>query len=561
MSFKAHQELHAKLSDMAGSKNPMWGRTQSLGTRSLISKKALERWKSSEFRERWSASWPEAQRQQASLRMSAMRHRENLAYYKEQETQTDLKTLWVGDVLHAQLSCEICKTPFIVPWGKRGQSYCSISCANKSVEAIAARKAGQRIAFDDKARQTQHDQIMVYKDLIQTLGRLPMKKEWQAACKERGVSYRFQAEDKTENPNILHGYKHLKQVAVQYNHRVKEVRLLADPQPVYNMTVEENHTFAVALGCHKNSISGVFTYNCGEMFLDSAEYCNLSETYPAHHDSLDDYKQTLKVAYLYAKTVTLLPSHNLRANAVAMRNRRIGCSMSGIVQAIEKFGYREFLDICDQGYHYLEGMDRIYSEWLCVPRSIKMTTTKPSGSVSLLSGATPGIHFPHSEYYLRRVRVEDTSPLVEAVRAAGYPIEVDAYSPNTLVVSFPIHEKNFSKSKSQVTVWEQFALAAAMQAYWADNSVSVTVTFKPDEAKDIQRCLEVYETQLKSVSLLPLKDHSYVQAPYEEITKEQYEALMVNITELDLSGKNTHDASTEEKFCTTDVCEIKRPLK
>ena len=300
------------------------------------------------------------------------------------------------------------------------------------------------------------------------------------------------------------------------------------------------------------------TNPCGEIVLESAEFCNLSETYPAHHDSLEDFKQTLKVAYLYAKTVTLIPSHNPRANAVAMRNRRIGCSMSGIAQAIEKFGYREFLDLCDNGYEYLQTLDRIYSEWLCIPRSIKMTTTKPSGSVSLLSGATPGIHFPHSEYYIRRVRVEETSPLVEAVRKAGYDVEPDKYTPHTVVVSFPIHEQNFSKSKNDITIWEQFSLAAAIQAHWADNAVSITVTVKPEEKKDIKRCLEVFETQLKSVSLLPLKDHSYVQAPYEAITKETYYEMFSRLLPLDLSNTSMHDASTEEKFCTSDVCEIKR---
>jgi len=294
---------------------------------------------------------------------------------------------------------------------------------------------------------------------------------------------------------------------------------------------------------------------CSEQTLESFELCCLVETFPAHHDDLEDYQRTLKFAYLYAKTVTLVPTHDPRTNAVMMRNRRIGCSMSGIVQAMSKLGRRTFLQWCDTGYLYINKLDNTYSEWLCIPRSIKTTSVKPSGTVSLLCGATPGIHYPHSEYYIRNIRVSETSPLVKQCIDAGYIVEQDSYADDTKVVSFPVKESNFSRSKFDVSMWEQFANAADLQKHWADNQVSVTITFQNGEHQEIKSCLEVYETALKSVSLLPLldEDHGYVQAPYVKIDKETYESMIQGVKELKLEAA-VHEVT--EKFCDGDSCAL-----
>lgn len=293
---------------------------------------------------------------------------------------------------------------------------------------------------------------------------------------------------------------------------------------------------------------------CSEQTLESYELCCLVETFPANHNSMEDWRRTLKYAYLYAKTVTLVPTHNSRTNAVTLRNRRIGCSQSGIIQAMEKFGRYQYLDECDRGYDYVQRLDVQYSDWLCVPKSIKTTSVKPSGTVSLLCGATPGIHYPHSEYYIRNVRVDDTSPLLEAAKSSGHPVEPCQYAPNTWVVSFPVKEANFRLSKDDVTIWQQFANAADLQSYWADNQVSITVTFTNDEAKDIEPCLEHFQTRLKSISLLPISDHQYAQAPYIKISREEYLDLKNKITsDISIAG-NAHDR--DDKFCDGATCEV-----
>jgi adenosylcobalamin-dependent ribonucleoside-triphosphate reductase len=290
---------------------------------------------------------------------------------------------------------------------------------------------------------------------------------------------------------------------------------------------------------------------CSEQSLESYELCCLVETFPAHHEDIADYKRTLKLAYLYAKTVTLLPTHDARTNAVMMRNRRIGCSQSGIVQAMNKLGRREYLNWCDQGYNYIQQLDVKYSEWLCVPVSKKTTSVKPSGTVSLLCGATPGIHYPHSEHYIRNIRVADTSPLVQIAKEAGHPVEPCVYAPDTFVVSFPVKERHFNRGKSDVSIWEQFANASDLQKYWADNQVSVTITFSKDEAKDIATCLEVYEDRLKSVSLLPVSDHGYEQAPYIEISEDKYLELIARTKPMAMQNSQ-HEI--DEKFCDGDSC-------
>jgi len=295
---------------------------------------------------------------------------------------------------------------------------------------------------------------------------------------------------------------------------------------------------------------------CSEQTLEDHELCCLVETFPAHHESFEDYQRTLKFAYLYGKSVTLIPTHNLKTNAVMMRNRRIGTSMSGITQAISKLGRYEFLNWCNNGYTYIKELDKTYSDWLCIPRSIKTTSVKPSGTVSLLAGSTPGIHYPYSEYYIRRIRMQDSSPLIQPCIDAGYKVEKCAYATDTLVVEFPVKSNHFDKSVKQATIWEQFQNAADMQAYWADNQVSITVSFKHEEAKHIKTCLEMYERRLKSISLLPpAEDAGYEQLPYEEITKQKYEEIISKIKKLNLLG-NTHDISAEDKFCDSDSCLI-----
>jgi len=293
---------------------------------------------------------------------------------------------------------------------------------------------------------------------------------------------------------------------------------------------------------------------CVEQQLEDAELCCLVETFPARHDNFEDYLRTLKLAYLYGKTITLSNTHWPETNAKMLKNRRIGLSQSGVVQAFNKHGRREMYEWCDKAYSYINELDEEYSNWLCVPKSIRTTSIKPSGTVSLLNGSTPGIHFPEAEYYIRRIRFSTDSEVLDKLKECGYNIEKDEYSPRTMVVEFPVHEPYFKKSKKDVTMWEQLEIAAQYQHYWADNSVSITVTFNEEEAHEIKDALEMYETRLKAVSFLKYKETGYVQAPYEAITAKEYNKLISQITPL--VRLQTEGGGSGTKFCTNDTCTI-----
>ena len=293
---------------------------------------------------------------------------------------------------------------------------------------------------------------------------------------------------------------------------------------------------------------------CVEQQLEDAELCCLVETYPAKHEDMEDYLRTLKIAYLYGKTITLSNTHWPETNAKMLKNRRIGLSQSGVVQAFNKFGRREVYNMCDKAYEYVQQLDEDYSNWLCIPKSVRMTSIKPSGTVSLLNGSTPGIHFPESEFYIRRIRFSESSEMLKQLEEAGYNIEKDEYSPNTMVVEFPVREPYFQKGKKDVSIWEQLEIAAQYQHYWADNSVSITVTFNDGESSQLKSALEMYETRLKAVSFLRYQETGYVQAPYEPITEERFNEMSSKINPI--QRISFQEGGSGSKFCTNDSCEI-----
>ena len=297
---------------------------------------------------------------------------------------------------------------------------------------------------------------------------------------------------------------------------------------------------------------------CAEQSLESYEVCNLVETFPNNHESLEDYLITLKYAYLYAKTVTLGETHWPETNRVMLRNRSIGCSMSGIVQFISSHGIDTLRKWCEEGYKNLEYYDEIYSDWLAIPKSIKKTSIKPSGTVSLLAGATPGVHYPEMTHYIRRVRLSVHSELIIPLKEAGYKIEPCVGSEDsTVVVEIPVKIGDNIRSIREVSMWEQLALAAFMQRYWSDNQVSCTITFGPEEANQISHALQFYQYQLKGISFLPrLENGSYKQMPYEGIMKEIYEKMIIDLKPINFR-KIKNETGEVEKFCNNDTCQLK----
>lgn len=302
------------------------------------------------------------------------------------------------------------------------------------------------------------------------------------------------------------------------------------------------------------------TNPCSEQSLESFEMCCLVETFPFNHDSLEDYLQTLKHAYLYGKAVTLMPTHWPETNEVMQRNRRIGCSMSGIVQFVEKNSWSELKNWLNAGYNTVKERDIKYSEWLGVRESIKTTSVKPSGTVSLLAGASPGVHWPVYSTYIRRIRMLASNPLVQVYRNAGYKVEQDVMDERSVCVEFPTLGVQ-TRVETEVSVWEKASLAALLQRYWADNQVSVTFSFNEDEKNQIGPLIRSFEGQLKSMSFLPKFEskQAYAQMPYEAITLTEWDSLVDDIKSIDFKSLYKGKLSVEaegEKYCNNDTCII-----
>ena len=304
-------------------------------------------------------------------------------------------------------------------------------------------------------------------------------------------------------------------------------------------------------------------YNpCAEQSLESYECCTLVETYLNRHTDIEDFKRTLKFAYLYAKTVTLLPTHWEETNAIMQRNRRIGTSVSGVANFADNKGLPALRQWMDAGYEVIKGYDKTYSEWLGIRESIKMTTVKPSGTVSILAGESPGVHWTvGGKYFNRAIRFSNTDPMLPLFKMANYRVEPANESPETTsVVFFPV-KSEAKRSEKDVSIYEKMALAATAQRYWSDNSVSVTISFDPEkEASAIGTALHMYDGQLKTVSFLPMMSDTYPQMPYTQITEKEYEEEgTLKLFPIDFTGVYAGMASDAigEAYCTTDACEVK----
>lgn len=297
---------------------------------------------------------------------------------------------------------------------------------------------------------------------------------------------------------------------------------------------------------------------CAEQGLESFEMCTLVETFPSRCDSLEEYLEVLKYAYLYAKTVTLMKTPWPETNAIMLRNRRIGTSMTGLADFVDERGEAELVRWQDQGYGRLRALDKTYSEWLAVRESIKVSTVKPSGTVSLLAGVTPGVHWqPGTEFYFRLMRIGNEDPLALAARDAGYRVELSMSDPaTTSVIYFPMKRES-KRGEHDVSLMEKLNLAIVSQKYWSDNAVSVTLTYAKDEERFIGAAMKMARGNLKTISFLPLAEGSYAQMPYtashENVVNDtQMTHLSIFMDDLYANGQQ----AVGERGCSNDHCVI-----
>jgi len=311
------------------------------------------------------------------------------------------------------------------------------------------------------------------------------------------------------------------------------------------------------LGEKVNDSKVIGTNPCGEIGLEDGEPCNLAEIFLPNISSKEELIDLSKLLYKTQKAITTLAYPYQKSMEVIAKNRRLGQGITGWLQSTQ-----EQLSWVSDCYNELKSFDSEWSKNLGINPSIKLTTVKPSGTLSLLAGVTPGIHPAYAKHYIRRVRMGSSDPLVQYCRDKGYKVVydvgIDGKENHTIcVVEFPAETPDHATLAKDLTAINQLEWVVKAQSNWADNNVSVTVYYRKEELNDIQDWLKAnYKNKVKSVSFLLHSEHGFALAPYEEISEDEYNKLKSKIKEVsftDISG----DFSLDDLECATGACPIK----
>jgi len=312
------------------------------------------------------------------------------------------------------------------------------------------------------------------------------------------------------------------------------------------------------LGEKANDSRVIGTNPCGEIGLEDGEPCNLAEIFLPNITSKEELLDVSMLLYKTQKAITTLSYPYKKSQDVIERNRRLGQGVTGWLQATE-----EQLSWIDDAYKNLKVVDEEWSSKLGINKSIKLTTVKPSGTLSLLAGVTPGIHPAYAQYYIRRVRMGSNDPLVNYCRDKGYKVQydigLDGKENHTIcVVEFPCETPQHATLAKDLTAIDQLGWVVRAQSTWADNNVSVTVYYKKEELPEIQEWMKKnYKNKVKSVSFLLHSEHGFNLAPYEEISFDVYNKLKSKIKDevkfIDINGVDLLDSLE----CEGGACPIK----
>jgi len=298
-------------------------------------------------------------------------------------------------------------------------------------------------------------------------------------------------------------------------------------------------------------------YNpCAEQSLANFETCCLAEIYLPNVTSFDEFVDIATLLYRINKHSLNLPCHLPETESIVHKNMRMGIGVTGYLQATE-----EQKGWLAEAYKKLRVYDQWYSAKNEFNKSIKLTTVKPSGTLSLLPGVTPGAHPGYSQHMIRRIRIASNHPLVDVCRQNGYDVEYQmnfdgSEDHSTVVVSFPFAFPEGTRLAAEMTAIDQLEVVKRLQKDWSDNSVSCTIYYRKEELPEIKKYLKKnYKNNHKSLSFLLHSEHGFKQAPLEEISKEEYEALVARTTLI--THIDEANIGLDEDECATGACPIR----
>lgn len=306
------------------------------------------------------------------------------------------------------------------------------------------------------------------------------------------------------------------------------------------------------------------TNPCGEIILRSKGLCNLSEVVIREEDTLASLKEKVRVATIIGTFQSTLTNFRyLRSDwrKNQEEERLLGVSMTGIMDhPVLSKPSDETIKWLTELREYAIETNKEWADKLGIPVSAAITTVKPSGTVSQLVGCSSGIHPAYSSHYIRTVRMDNKDPLTLFFKSQGVPNEPDVTKPSDITVfSFPQKGTSSGVTRNETNAIEQLKLYSVYQKYWTEHNPSITVYYKDDEFLNIGAWIYNNFSDVSGVSLLPHSDHVYKQAPYQEITEEQYQAFVKDFPSIDwgnLKEEEDTTSGTQELACVSGVCEV-----
>ena len=304
------------------------------------------------------------------------------------------------------------------------------------------------------------------------------------------------------------------------------------------------------------------TNPCSEIILRDKQFCNLSEVVVRANDTKETLLEKVKLATILGTFQSTLDnfqflSHEWKANTTA--ERLLGVSLTGIMD--NKMMSNPDPKFLEEMRDVARRTNEKYAKRLDVQVSTSITCVKPSGTVSQLVDSASGIHTRHSDYYVRTIRMDKKDAIYTFLKEKGVHVEDEQYRPeSTAVFSFPIKSPKGCITRNDKTALEQLELWLTYQRHWCEHKPSVTISVRDEEWLEVGAWVYKHFDEISGISFLPHSDHSYVQAPYQECTKEEYEALKketpndINFSELIEDDDNTEGAQT--MACVGTSCEI-----
>lgn len=349
--------------------------------------------------------------------------------------------------------------------------------------------------------------------------------------------------------NSYHLRRRVAKIGFESEVKIESIELTSLNEPVWDISVNDaDHSFQLA---------GCITGNCAEQSLAPYETCCLAEIFLPNIESREELEKVAKYLYRINKHSLALSCHLKETEDIVHKNMRMGIGVTGYLQATEE--QRSWLK---DTYIKLREYDEQYSKEKNWPTSIKLTTVKPSGTLSLLAGVTSGVHPAYSKYFLRRIRIASNSPLANLCVKHGYHSEFQknfdgTNDINTVVVSFPVKVPEGTVLAKELTAIQQLEYVKRLQTEWSDNAVSCTVYYRKEELEDIKTWLkENYNDNVKTVSFLLHSEHGFKQAPLEEITEDQYNEYIKMVKPI-TSGSISENDILDTFECVGGVCPIK----